>query len=127
MSDPDRELARILYETIERLAPGSPEDERDWIELREWERALYVNAVRALIDEPVLVRCALARGQTLERPSSASRTDDHETLSVARWPDEVLRDDHPTPSEADCVSSASAEVQVVATYAALAEVFDGCR
>lgn len=51
-------------------------------------------------------------------------TDDHETAFVDCWPDEVLRDDHPTSSEQDCVSAASVEGRTTPTYAALAEICD---
>lgn len=50
--------------------------------------------------------------------------DGHEAAMVDRWPEDVLREDHPTPSEGDCVSTASVEGRTTPSYAALAEICD---
>jgi hypothetical protein len=57
---PHEQLARRLYETMERLAP-SADDPGTWSQLTQWHRDLYLNCVDALLDE----RDLLARASTL--------------------------------------------------------------
>lgn len=52
------ELARLLYETMERLAPGSGEFV-EWGNLTQWQRDLFLNCVEALLDEHDLIRWAI--------------------------------------------------------------------
>ena len=48
-------LARCLYETLERLAPGVG-DYVEWDDLSGWQRDLYRNTVeRLLVERDVLV------------------------------------------------------------------------
>lgn len=50
--------------------------------------------------------------------------EDHETGPVDRWPDDVLKDDHPTLKESDCISTASAEtIAVSGYYASLSDIW----
>ena len=50
-------LARLLFEEMERLAP-SANDEGSWSEISEWERLLYLNCVDRLLCEHNLIRLA---------------------------------------------------------------------
>lgn len=56
-----RELARLLYEEMERLAPSGPEH-IDWGSLPEWERDLHVHGVRRVLRERPLLALVLRGG-----------------------------------------------------------------
>jgi hypothetical protein len=58
-ASPANELARILYETMEKLTPGV-EDYIEWPDLDELQRSLYAHAVTRLLAERDLIGCALA-------------------------------------------------------------------
>ena len=55
---PREQLAQQLYETMERLAPGSGVYV-EWSNLSQWWRDLYLNCIDGLLDEPELVRRAI--------------------------------------------------------------------
>ena len=57
-ADPITALARILYERMERLAPG-PSQFVEWDKLTDWYRGLYTNSIRTLLEEPELIHAAL--------------------------------------------------------------------
>lgn len=58
-SDPIEFLARVLFEEMNRLAPGSPEDVSDWGQIGEWDRLLYINCIERLLEERKVIERAL--------------------------------------------------------------------
>jgi hypothetical protein len=50
-SVPHKALARVLFEEMERLAPGPPGGPENWDSLPEWHRLLYVNCVERLLPD----------------------------------------------------------------------------
>lgn len=51
-------LGRVLYEEMERLAPGAG-DYVEWEKLPQWERDLHINGVCRVLRESDLVMAAL--------------------------------------------------------------------
>jgi hypothetical protein len=66
-------LGRVLYERMERLAPGCDEYV-EWKDLPQWQRDLHRHGVEAVLDETDLLRLVLPladdhviHGRTKER------------------------------------------------------------
>jgi hypothetical protein len=64
--EPVMELARILYEKMEHLDPGSGGGS-PWEELPERDMHFYAICVEAIIDQSTLVRRALANNDMVDR------------------------------------------------------------
>ena len=48
-------LAQILFEELDRLAPGSPDLAFEWDKMPECDRLLYVSCVNRLLEERDLI------------------------------------------------------------------------
>lgn len=51
-------LAKLLYERFETYEPGGPDDEREWVQLSDWEKGLYRNVITDLLAERALLSVA---------------------------------------------------------------------
>lgn len=54
-------LAKILFDTMERMAPGGPEDPSSFEEAPQWERDLYCLGLRAVLREREIALRVLAQ------------------------------------------------------------------
>ena len=52
------DLGRALFDELERLGPSAPGGVAKWDELTNWQRGLYVNGVKRLIEEREFVQRA---------------------------------------------------------------------
>jgi hypothetical protein len=59
LPEPIEALARLLYEEMERLAPGV-DDYVPWDDLDASQRSFHLHVVARLLSERDLIRCALA-------------------------------------------------------------------
>jgi hypothetical protein len=69
-------LARMLYETLERLDPGSCGGS-DWNELPEFDVSYYASAMREVVGQPHLVIGAVADDDVIRWKAELSKKMHH--------------------------------------------------